>query len=93
MVRGYGRLRLSDKRFAALAPTLEGHRFSVPLPTGSKARLVREARLICAPYGGCDAYLLLPTALESPSIPITRVINETPAPKGTKTVQIQLSPQ
>lgn len=83
-----------DKGFAALAPTLEGHRFPVSLPTGSKARLVREARLICAPYGGCDAYLLLPTALQSPPIQLVPTnVTQTEGTTGEKTIQIQLKPQ
>jgi transglutaminase-like putative cysteine protease len=55
-----------DKAFESVATVLEGHRFPVALPQGSKARLLREVRLICAPYGGCDAYMLLPNNIQIP---------------------------
>jgi hypothetical protein len=55
-----------DKAFAPMATVLEGHRIPVSLPQGSKARLLREVRLICAPYGGCDAYMLLPSNIQIP---------------------------
>ena len=78
-----------DMRFAYLGGLLDAHKFGVLLPTGSKARLLREVRLICSEYGGgCDAYMLLPTALLMPATDIT----PPNAPKGTKTVQIQVQP-
>ncbi|HEY3704994.1 MAG TPA: DUF3857 domain-containing protein [Terracidiphilus sp.] len=55
-----------DAGLARLAPLLQAHRFPVSLPTGSKARLVREVHIICSPWGGCDAYLLLPSAVTLP---------------------------
>jgi len=42
---------------------------------------------MCSEYGGgCDAYMLLPTALHIPAPDIT----PPNAPKGTKTFQIQV---
>jgi hypothetical protein len=77
------------KQFAPLGATLEGSRFGVVFPIGSKARLLREVRLICSPYGGgCDAYMLLPNAIRIPPKEITPA----DAPKGTKTVEIDLQP-
>jgi hypothetical protein len=82
-----------DKGFASMASLLEGHRFGVILPSGSKARLLREIRLICSSYGGgCDAYMLLPTAVQIPAKNIQTDITPPNAPKGTKTVQIELHP-
>jgi hypothetical protein len=80
-----------EKKLAPLASTLEGHRFAVSLPAGSKARLLREVRLVCSSYaGGCDAYLLLPSSVARPARKITPEIVPRNAPQGTKTVQIQL---
>jgi hypothetical protein len=63
-----------EKGFAPLAAALEGHNFGVRLPSGSKARLLREVRLMCSSYGGgCDAYLLLPTAVQIPGATTIRV--------------------
>jgi len=82
-----------DKGFASMASLLEGHRFGVILPSGSKARLLREVRLICSSYGGgCDAYMLLPTAVQIPAKSIQMDITPPNVPKGTKTVQIELHP-
>jgi hypothetical protein len=76
-----------DKGFVPLAAKLEGHSFQVSLPIGSKARLLREVRVMCSSYGGgCDAYMLLPTALRIPATDIT----PPDAPKGTKTYQIEV---
>jgi hypothetical protein len=76
-----------DAKFTYLGALLEAHKFGVLLPAGSKARLLREVRLMCSEYGGgCDAYMLLPTALHIPAPDIT----PPNAPKGTKTFQIQV---
>ena len=77
------------KAFAPMASTLEGHRFGVILPTGSKACLLREVRLICSSYGGgCDAYMLLPSSIQIPA----REITPPNAPKGAKVIQIENLP-
>ncbi|MGA9127518.1 MAG: DUF3857 domain-containing protein [Terracidiphilus sp.] len=76
-----------EKKFAFLAGVLEAHKFDVLLPSGSKARLLREVRLICSEYGGgCDAYLLLPSAIQIPDEKTTtsnglKVIHITNLPK------------
>lgn len=56
-----------DPGFGSMEPVLAAHAFPPELPAGSKARVLREVRLICTPWAGCDAYLLLPTAIELPS--------------------------
>jgi len=81
-----------DKGVAAMASSLEGHRFPMALPSGSKARVLREARLICAPYGGCDAYMLLPTAIQIPYTTTTKDVTPSNAPAGTKVVRIPIEP-
>ena len=76
-----------EKGFMSLSARLEGHSFHILLPAGSKARLLREVRVMCSSYGGgCDAYMLLPSALHIPAKDIT----PPDAPKGTKTLQIQV---
>jgi len=83
-----------DKSMGAFATTLQGNRFPVPLPNGSKARLLREVKLICSPWGGCDAYMLLPTAVTIPMKGnLIEVAPPPDAPKGTKVVQIQVQQQ
>ena len=82
-----------DKGFAALAPALQAHAFPNQLPSGSKARLLREVNIICSPWAGCDAYLLLPSSIKLPSG--SNVINVAPppnSPPGTKTVRIRIEP-
>ena len=84
-----------DNGFAALVPALQSHAYLPELPAGSKARLLREVRLICTPWAGCDAYFLLPNSIEMPSNTIKiKTINVTPAnaPPGTKTIQIENLP-
>jgi hypothetical protein len=79
-----------DPGMATLAPLLQGHRFPVPMPTGSKARLVREVHLICSPWGGCDAYML-PTAVTLPMEMKVKAIQVAPppdAPKGANIVRM-----
>lgn len=80
-----------DKGMNTFAASLQGNRFPVPLPNGSKARLLREIKLICSPWGGCDAYMLLPTAITFMPVQI-KAIEMAPtadASKASKTVQIQ----
>ena len=56
-----------DKKFAPLGATLEARKLGGLLPTGSKARLLREVHLACSEYGGgCDAYLLAPSDIHVP---------------------------
>jgi hypothetical protein len=59
------------KSIASLKSSVEKNLFPVPLPSGSKARVLREIKLICTQYGGCDAYLLLPTNVEQPPVVYT----------------------
>jgi hypothetical protein len=81
-----------DKGFAPMAATLQGHRFSVILPNGSRARLLREVRLICTPYGGCDAYMLLPSAIVIPATNMIQDIAPPHSPPGTKIIRIPTEP-
>jgi hypothetical protein len=76
-----------DPGMATLAPLLQGHRFPVPMPTGSKARLVREVHLICSPWGGCDAYML-PTAVTLPMEMKVKAIQVAPPPDAPKDANI-----
>jgi hypothetical protein len=67
-----------DKALAPMTAILEVHRIPVSLPQGSKARLLREVRLICAPYGGCDAYMLLPSNIQIPMPVVPKVVRMMP---------------
>ena len=56
-----------DKVMEQMAGTVELRRkLPVVFPGGSKARLLREIRLVCTPYAGCDAYVLLPHSIQIP---------------------------
>ncbi|UWZ85996.1 DUF3857 domain-containing transglutaminase family protein [Occallatibacter riparius] len=80
-----------DPGMATLAPMLQGRRFPVPMPAGSKARLVREVHLICSPWGGCDAYMLLPTSVTLPMTMKVKAIQVPPpanAPNGARTLRV-----
>jgi len=57
-----------DPGFALFVHLLQAHRFPVLLPTGSKVRLVREVHMVCSPYGGCDACMLLRAKVEIPAM-------------------------
>jgi len=55
------------KGFEALQTALNAHLFPAELPKGSKARLMREVRLVCSPWSGCDASLVSAKSIEFPS--------------------------
>jgi len=85
----------SEKGFDALAPVLQAHGFRSLFPNGSKAKLMREVRIVCSPWSGCDAYQLAPGSTRIPN----RAINVAPIqferPKltrGTKTVETKELP-
>jgi hypothetical protein len=82
-----------EKELASLIPTLQAHAYAPVIPAGSKARLLRQVRVICTPYAGCDAYILLPSAIQMPAINFRRVVIPVNQPKGSKTVEIQMTPQ
>lgn len=77
-----------DPGFGIMEATLQAHTFPPELPAGSKARLLREVRVICTPWAGCDAYMLLPTAIEMPS----QVIHFTPTgtSKDGKVIKLEV---
>jgi hypothetical protein len=84
-----------DKGFDALAPLLQAHGFQPVFPKGSKATLLREVRVVCSPWSGCDAYLMLPGSVRMPSQQIKIKAIQVPlsnAPKGSKTIEIKQVP-
>jgi hypothetical protein len=82
-----------DKKVAPMAAALERHRLGALLPANSKARLMREVRLVCSQYGGgCDAYLLPPTEIKIPAKSVVTTVAPPSAPKGTKIVQLKIQP-
>ncbi|HVC47422.1 MAG TPA: DUF3857 domain-containing protein [Terracidiphilus sp.] len=86
----------SDKAFRPLEAPLREHHFPPQLPSGSRARLLREVRVICSPWSGCDAYLLAPTSIAVPrsDVPIHAIQLPLPnAPIGSKTIEVPLKPQ
>ena len=81
-----------DKKFASLAATLEARKLGGLMPASSKARLLREVRLMCSEYGGgCDAYLLSPWAIHIPGDTIYGKAIQV-APQGSKTIQVKELP-
>ncbi len=81
-----------EKKFAPLGGTLEARKLGGLLPSGSKARLLREVRMMCSEWGGgCDAYLLLPSAIHIPGSSFTVKAIQA-APNQTKTIQLKVSP-
>ena len=83
-----------DKGFDSLIPTIEAHQFPAQLPNGSKARLLREVKVICTPYAGCDANFLLPSSIQMPPA-MGEVINVSPpsSSPGKQTVRTIHVPQ
>ncbi|MGC1462009.1 MAG: DUF3857 and transglutaminase domain-containing protein [Terracidiphilus sp.] len=81
-----------DRGFETLTAALRAHVFPSQLPTGSKARLLREVRLICSPWAGCDAYFLLPSSIQLPSKTVVRVTNLPGGHVEQKTVPIEIHP-
>jgi Domain of Unknown Function with PDB structure (DUF3857)/Transglutaminase-like superfamily len=77
-----------DNGFASIVPALQAHAFPSELPTGSKAMLLREVRVVCSPYAGCDAEILMPTSIDLPRRSIAIDVTPPDAPKGTKTVRV-----
>ncbi len=71
-----------DPGFGSMEKLLASHVFPAMIPGKSRAVLLREVRLICTPWAGCDAYLLLPTSIELPS----KVIRFAPEPTQKTTV-------
>ncbi len=78
-----------DKGLHGFEAALRAAAFHPAFPAGSKARVLREIRLVCTPYAGCDGYMILPNAVQMPSTEIP-VFN---LPKGAKTVQIETQSQ
>jgi hypothetical protein len=82
-----------DKAMASLVPVLQAHTYPSVLPAGSKARLLREFRVICTPYAGCDAYILLPNSIQGPIFSVPRTNKQADGSDGSKVIEIQLAPQ
>ena len=80
-----------DKPLDSLVPTIQAHAFGSALPAGSKARLLRELRAVCTEWAGCDAYILVPTAIQIPATQISHDITPANAPTRTKTVRIEVA--
>ena len=84
-----------DHGMERLVPQIEAYHFSPMLPTGSKARLLREVRMICTPYAGCDATVLSPASIEMPPtrMNIIHVAAPSQSNKDEKSVVIELQKQ
>jgi hypothetical protein len=67
-----------DKALNSLTPALQAHPFPTVLPIGSKAVLLREARVICSQWAGCDVDFLLPTAVAMPPVMVSPQESEKP---------------
>jgi hypothetical protein len=83
-----------DKGFSRLVPVLQAHAFPPELPAGSRALLLREVRVGCSPWAGCDAYLQTANDVHLPSqTHVIQVIRRPGTAKGTKTVPFESGPQ
>ena len=79
-----------DKGFQGMEGALRTVPVHPSFPEGSKARILREIRLVCTPYAGCDGYLLLPSSVVMPSRSIVHDITLPNAPGSAKTVRIEV---
>jgi hypothetical protein len=81
------------KEFSGLVSVLQAHTFAPELPPGSKGLLLREVRISCSPWAGCDAYLKTAADIRMPSQAITTThvvpINPGAPPKAARSVQIE----
>jgi hypothetical protein len=77
-----------DASFKNMTAAVKSFVFHPSFPTGSKARILREMRLVCTPYAGCDGYMMLPTSIEFPPVDIT----PSNSPKGAKVVRLEVAP-
>ncbi len=82
-----------DAPLASLAHTIEMHTFAPTFPADSKARLLREIRVVCKPETGCSAYFQLPTRIDIPSTEVNMDIFAHGRLKGMKMVSVQLEPE
>jgi len=80
-----------DQGMEAAVAQLESYHFAPQLPTGSKARLLRQVRLVCTPYAGCDAFLLSPDHVESAPIQVKALPKSPGSNAGEKTIEIRLN--
>jgi hypothetical protein len=81
-----------DQGFQGLEAALKAYPFHPVFPEGSKARVLREVRLVCTPYAGCDGYMILPSAIEIPRNSTLHLLALPNAPQGTKMVQGEVYP-
>jgi len=81
-----------DKPLEKLAPLLQSKGFAALFPNGSKARLLREVRIVCSPYAGCDVYQLLPGSIRIPSKEIHIVPTKVAPSSGSKSIEIKRPP-
>jgi len=77
-----------DTPIKIFEPALKSANYHPVFPAGSKARILREMRLVCTPYAGCDGYMKLPSSVEMPSIEM----RTTTVQKNGREVTIQLAP-
>jgi hypothetical protein len=79
-----------DDGMEAAVPQLESYHFAPQLPTGSKAQLLRQVRLLCTPYAGCDAFLLPPSNIETAPIRVKTVKQLPVGNDSERAVEIRL---
>jgi hypothetical protein len=80
-----------DAGMERLTPQLESAHWRPALPTGSKARLIREVRMICTPYAGCDAHMIAAGSIETPPINVKHFEKIPNGKGGEQTIQIRLN--
>jgi hypothetical protein len=81
---------LNDEAVAPAASAFESHSFETFFPNGSKAVLIREVYVSCAPAKGCSAYLHPPTDLDFPGSHVNWNVFSPNNPSPFKTANIRL---
>jgi hypothetical protein len=81
-----------DRGFQSLESVLKQAPFHPSFPAGSKARMIREVRVVCTPYAGCDGYMVLPNSVQMPAVELLHRVSPLSDPTGSKTVQVEILP-
>jgi len=87
------RLISGDNSLASVVPLIRTKVPGPAVPTGSKARVFREFRVICTQWAGCDGSFFLPTKFQVPMGQGKFDVSAPTDPAGSHTVQIKLAPQ
>jgi len=71
-------LTAGEKSLASLTQALQSHSYPGVMPSGSKATVLRGARVVCSVWAGCDLYFLLPPVVTPQLFRISPEDNDKP---------------